>query len=797
MRALKNTIVGLLFLNAVTPLIVWMGVVFPYIFPKAVFSRSLVEVTLILALIYAVITLRRRPALSLGALWERARGLLRNPLVITLGVFVVSLLISTLCAVDQFRAFWGSVERAEGFWGILHVLLFFVLGVAFLGRKHWAAFFKLSLLVGVVVSVQAFIEYLGIFGVSPLERPNSSIGNAAFLATQMLFLVGFSALVYYEDAHAAYAAWQKRLSRYAVPVLGLLFFITMFITRTRGALLGFGAGIIALLVYYAFRKQTEERSGRTALPVPHGERKGAGSRRVPVRRIAMALLGLLVVFGAVFFVTRTASVWQSIPGLDRLARTAALDTKDASTQTRLLTWRLSWDAFLERPLFGWGPENYLVAYERHYNPDFAIYGETWLDRAHNKLIDVLVMQGGFGLLAYLAVFGAALFLIFRLREGPKAVLIALLVAYFVQNLVLFDQLLSYLAFFAVLGYILRLYMDERGSGTPLRTGQASAPGEHPKGSWGVPLATAGCVLVSLFLLFSLYLWNLVPLVQAKLYKSATTSHSVDNIVATLSRAMTPYNFAQTNIRSNAIDAVYLDQFFYNDTYRLNPKYKPLGDILIRGMEDLVARHPNYDARDYIRLVEMMNGYARDDESYYAKAEPLIRKALELAPQRQEVYYNLAFNLAGQGRFDESIQAAQYAVDLSPTVARAYFHLGLMYTAAGKVAEAQAAVARMEELDPTLETLMQTDRKTLLLLYEAWGMSTKAVDLALRHAKGVWDILDPRSYKLALRYYIEQKNADMIVRVAEFMKENFKETGDEMDVIIDLANKRNWDILSTL
>jgi|GEM_PF-596858 O-antigen ligase len=785
MRTLKNIIIGLLLLNVVTPLLVWMGVVFPFIFPKAIFSRSLIEMTLIVALIYAVLILRRRPVESVRVAKERIREILRNPLIVALGLFFISLLVSTFLAVDQFRAFWGSVERAEGFWGMLHVLLFFILGAVFLSRKSWVLFFKLSLVVGVVVSIRAFIEYLGIFGVTPLGRPDSFVGNAAFLATQMLFFVGFSALVFYEDGRTSLSSWFWRLSRYAVPVLGLLFFVTMFITRTRGALLGFGAGIVALLAYYALRRPA---------PGVNGDAIRLGSLHFPVRTTSVVVLGSILLFGLIFFFTRTAPVWQSVPGLDRLARTAALDTNDASTQTRLLTWRLSWDAFLERPFFGWGPENYLVAYERHYNPDFAVYGETWLDRAHNKLIDVLVMQGLFGLLSYLAVFGAVLYLIAKLRAGPKALLVALLVAYFVQNLVLFDQLLSYLAFFALLGYILRLHFDEKKPDGGTRPQQAQENAPNPL---AIRFLTAGCVLIGLFLLFSLYLWNWVPLVQARLYKGATTSHSVDDIVATLSRAMTPYNFAQTNIRGNAIDAVYLNQFFYNDTYRLNPKYTPLGDILIQGMEDIIARHPDYDARDYIRLVEMMNGYARDDASYYVKAEPLIRKALELVPRRQEVYYNLAFNLAGQGRFEESIQTAQYAVDLNPKVARAHFQLGLMYTAAGDSVNGQIEIARMEELDPSLSMLLANDHRTLVLLYSAWGMTDEAMKLVLQSTEETSEILDLDSYKRALRYYIEQRNADMLIRIATYMKSHFPESADEMDVIVDLANKRNWDILSTL
>ena len=74
-----------------------------------------------------------------------------------------------------------------------------------------------------------------------------------------------------------------------------------------------------------------------------------------------------------------------IPGLNRLAQTKILDVNDPSTQFRLITWKLSWNAFKEKPIFGW-PENYLVAYEKYYDPEYAVYGESWLDRLTIKFL---------------------------------------------------------------------------------------------------------------------------------------------------------------------------------------------------------------------------------------------------------------------------------------------------------------------------------------------------------------------------------------------------------------------------
>jgi len=718
MRILKHTIIGLLLANVLTPLIIWMEVVFPYSFPRAIFSRSLIELTLICALIYVVRMLMAQPAESIQLMKARVRAFAPNPLVIALGLFFVSLVASTLLATDRYWAFWGPVERGEGLWGMLHILLFFIVGSVFLKREHWMLFFKLSLVVGVVVAIRAFFEYFGLFGIAQSVRPHSFVGNAAHLAMQMLFLIAFSALVFYEDYRAATRRGTSLLWCYGAPAFAVLFFAVMFLTKTRGTLLGFAVGILALLVYYAFRKRTVVE--KQAAAAGH-----SGSLRISPRTVSILILSLAVAFAAVFFATRDALVWQSIPGLDRLAQTAMLGQADATTQIRLRLWSLSWDAFKEHPLFGWGPEHYLVAFEQYYDPNLAAYGEIWLDRAHNKPFDVLVMQGAFGLIAYLGLFGAALFLVVQLAEGPKAVLIAILVAYFVQNLVFFDQLLSYLCFFALLAYIFRLWWDEKKA--RVEVGLSTMPTVAAPARQRTAYALMGGAVVSgLFLVFSLYLWNWVPLTQARLYKGATASNSVAEIVATLERAMTPYNFAQASIRAGAIDEVYLHQFFYNDQYRSSPQYAPLGDVLVKGMQDIIERHPAYDVRYYTRLVEMMNGYAQSDASYYVKAEPLLRKALEVAPAHQELYFHLAFNLAGQGRVEESIRTAQSAVDMSPTVAYSHFKLAVIYAATGDSVNAQRAVARMEALDPSFRTLGGGDLEILRRLHQAWGMSGKAI-----------------------------------------------------------------------
>ena len=657
------------------------------------------------------------------------------------------------------------------------------------------------MIVGFIVIFYAILQYFGIrnfpFALIPEARPISYIGNAAFLATHMFFLMMFAAVVFFKTYKPINFKFKLSYWRHFSLLIIILSALTVFITGTRGAILGLGAGIFALLAYFSI----------------YGRRKSVritASIKLNLQKLAIGLILMMFIFSGAFWFTRDNQVWQKVPGLNRLAKTAAFDINDASTQFRLMTWKLSWKAFKEKPFFGWGPENYIIAYEKYYDPDYALYGESWLDRAHNKVIDVVVMQGIFGLVVYLGIFGAVFYLLFRKtneirdKDGGNAAaggvnflplfIAAGLIGYFVQNLFVFDQIVSYGAFFVILGFII--------SNTSINFD--SAPIYADKKS---AVAKFFFSIIALIIIiaagYSLYFYNLVPYIQARLFKASSgVSHNAYEVAAALKRAMYPYNFAQYNIRSTGIDVAYLDQFFYNNSYVSNPKFKSLGDLLIEAMDEIVRREP-FDVRVFIREVEMLNGITKviDDESakpLYQKAEKLMREAVKRAPTRQEVYYHLAFNLAGQKRYEESFEAAKYAISLNPKVARANFHLALMMAIAGKNKEAAEILDEaVNLLDPRFDTLMGGDRNSVLLIYNLAGRKEKLAEFIIKSLnKEINFVFERQYYEEAVRYFALRKDAENFIKVAAYLKQ-FDDLKDDMEVLIDLAEKGNWGIINSL
>ena len=82
-----------------------------------------------------------------------------------------------------------------------------------------------------------------------------------------------------------------------------------------------------------------------------------------------------------------------------------------SVRSRLASWETGLRGVAERPLLGWGPENFVVVFGR-YARGLATTSESH-DRAHNKLIEVAATTGLAGLSLWLALWGLAVVVFLR------------------------------------------------------------------------------------------------------------------------------------------------------------------------------------------------------------------------------------------------------------------------------------------------------------------------------------------------------------------------------------------------
>lgn len=754
---LSRSVKYALFLTALTPIIVARKTISPFAMGKMFFFRTLVELALALTLILIAI----KGAAFLKGARENIRHCLKNPLIISLILFFFSVAVSAIFAVNPYRAFWGDFERSEGVFGFAHYLVFFFLVFFLFKKTDWLNFFKIFLISSCVLIFYGFLQYFKIedfpLAVPIKPRIDSLIGNAAFMAAFLMFTIIFSAIV-----------WKKSGKVWRIIALAIipLSIISIFLTGTRGAMIGLGAGAIFLLVYF------------TIYPSPR------------LSRAFTLVLLLLFVFGsASFLATKNAMFWRKIPGLNRLAEISV--KKDITTQTRLIAWKMSWEAFKEKPILGWGPDNYLIAFQAHYNPELGLYGGPWLDRAHNKVFDLLVMQGGLGLITYLGVFIAAFWAIIKSKKEedfPIPLISAGLIAYFIQNLFVFDQIVSYIPFFALFGYI----ASDRKEGSEKKEAAISEPRT-------IKLPNTTLILTAIpAVLFIFYIWHFyayTPYIQTRAVWEAKKIGDKEGVEKELRMAFFPYNFAQLQIRGQAVDDYYANQVEIFE----NPFFNSLSDLLTESALEIIRKEP-YDVRVFLRAAEIMNIKARNNPDFYEKQEKIARDALKVAPKKQELYYNLVFALDGAGKTSEAIETARAAVNLNRKVPQAHYYLAIALAVAGgeHSEEAKKELETTEALDPTLRAFVGADIQNFMELYLGLGETEKAAELVLRDAiGGTTGRIERRYHEIALRVFAAKQEKDKFIKIAEVLAERVPGAKDGMETLIDLAKKDKWIIIKNL
>ena len=627
---------------AFVPLIITESVFFPFIFGKVVMIRVFVALVSMLFAVHVIADAEFR-----RGVYGRLKLVAKNPLFVTTTAFVALSIASTIFAANPFRAFFGDVERGEGLTGLLYFYGFFVYSLLVFEKKDWIWFFRLNLFTGVILFTKALVEIS-----EGAVRPGSFTGNPAFLGGYFLFVI-FAALVsfYYSKKEPVW----KFFSAAMLP-LGT---IGLFLTQTRSAMAGLVVGVLALIIYGAF----------------HGKAimlwKGFS-----LRTVAFATLTAMIVVGSLFGTTKESPLWQRVPGFNRIANFTFMD---ATVQTRLISLGVSKNAIdpakngMQKFLIGWGPENFSIAYNKYYNPEYYRYEHTWFDRAHNKLMDVAVMNGALGLLAYMGMWISVAWLVFR-RKGFSFDMMAALFfggAFFFNLLFVFDQvstIIPLFAFFAFLSHVSTVEDVAPATGKEKKAYAIAGMREYATyGSFGA---------AGLFFTWALIFWTIVPYSQMSTYLTAIGTKNVAGILQNPEAIFEPYTFAQQDIRGHFLNG--LTQY-----YGKAPQLNPLIDDSIRRMEELIAKEPT-NPRYFLMIAGAYDRRARagDGLDYFKKAEVYYRKAGELAPMRQDVMYAIAFNLSFQGRTDEAIAVLRTVLTVDDVSPETHYFLGAILSEKG-------------------------------------------------------------------------------------------------------------------
>ena len=412
-----------LFLALFVPFIVavggfWPSLFFPFITGKNFAFRILVEAALLCYVLLALKDPKYRPRVS-SIMW-------------TVLAFVAWMAVATFFSVDPVKSFWSNFERMEGYVGLIHLFAWFIVAGAMLSAdKLWNAFLNTSIFAASVQGGWALMQVMGYATISSQSgvRADTTFGNATYLSVYLLinFFLTLYMLARTKDSHNK-VTLQMLYGVALVLQLGGIFF-----TETRGAILGLGVGLVVAALYLLFFERGKESRA--------------------LRNIAIGATAFVVLFAGLIYAVRDTAFIKEVPALRRLASISLTETTVTSRLKYI--WPMAVQGALERPVAGWGQENFSFVFNKNYQP--GMYNqEAWFDRAHNQFLDWLVAGGVPAFALYLALYVLMMLAIFRARElsaGERAALLGLLAGFAFNNIFVFDNLISAVYFFLLLAYL--------------------------------------------------------------------------------------------------------------------------------------------------------------------------------------------------------------------------------------------------------------------------------------------------------------------------------------------------------
>jgi O-antigen ligase/tetratricopeptide (TPR) repeat protein len=367
----------------------------PFVVPKAVLSHGLAYV--LVAVLAGLIIRHGRAAI----VW--------SPLHVPVLAFLVVNALATVFAADPMLALYGTHGRMLGLaWAADCVVLYFAIVLLIRTRAD-----ALALAISALGAASLVLGYeaLQVAGRDPFEwsidstvRPFSTLGQATALA-QYLTSLAIGALA------AALVADRVRLPVRALVVAyaGLLL-LGSAATGTRSALIGVAIGTAALVALVVLLHPSRRARALSVL----GAASGTG---------VLAGLLLLTPFGA-----RLAATLESPQGE---ADAALLDRLEPSAAGRVTLYEIGAQMVRERPILGYGPDNFTVGVPR-YRPERAPVQirESLATSAHSWVVQVAATTGVVGLLSFAAIIVTALIVALRGGYRPPALIGAAVMAAF-------------------------------------------------------------------------------------------------------------------------------------------------------------------------------------------------------------------------------------------------------------------------------------------------------------------------------------------------------------------------------
>src|SRR3989344_4453808 len=607
-QILRNIVFAGLFLVPFVPFLVSSSFFFPFVTTKAFAWRIIVEVIFATWVLLALLDANYRPK--------------RSIILYSIFAFLIIIGLADIFGTAPAKSFWSNFERMEGFISLLHLGVFFIVISSVFKEIDWKRWWNASLIASFLMVGYCVLQILGLKTINQGGvRVDGTLGNAIYLAVYMLFHMFIAALFLWRE-------WRNITLRWFYGLLILAQGFILYFTATRGAILGLIGGLFVIALLNIRNRES-----------------------LLMKKASVALLSLLVVVIGGFLLVKDTTFVRNNPVLSRFS---SLNIGELKTQGRYFVWPMAIEGWKEKPILGWGQENFNFIFQEHYRPEMFRL-EPWFDRAHNIFLDWLVAGGLVGLIAYMFLYFSMLYLIWwrspSLSYTEKSIITGLIAAYFFHNFFVFDHLISYILFFSLLAYVHYLSSDSfswQRSMTLTRVRNIVLPA------------------FTILLVFSLYFVNIKPIITniniIEALKIIQESGDIKIVIESLKKAYNTASLGKTEVveqlASNSV-AVLTSDISMEEK---NTFFAFARDAVINQEKD---KNIERDAR-----YQLMAGSFLATTSILDEALVHLGKARELMPGKQQIYFEIGSAYINKKEALIALETFKEAYELLPTYSEA-------------------------------------------------------------------------------------------------------------------------------
>jgi O-antigen ligase/tetratricopeptide (TPR) repeat protein len=720
-QVLRWTVIAGIFALPFIVFIVASSLFFPFITGKNFAFRIIVEIItsgwLALALVYP----HYRPR--------------RSWMLLAFALFALIMAIADAQGVNPFKSFWSNFERMDGWVTLAHLFAYFVVATSVLSSKLWKYLWHTILGVSVLVSCYGLLQLAGLATINQGGvRLDATFGNATYLAVYMLFTV-FMAAFFLARAWVDKGPGKRTGVVLLYGGIIALDFVIMFFTATRGAILGLIGGAVLAAILLVVQSPRSRNAWRLS-----------------------AGIGVVIVLAGLFWAVRDAS-W--IQRIEPLARIASISLSDGTTSSRFMNAGMALKGFEEKPLFGWGQENYAIVFDKYFDPN--MYGqEPWFDRVHNIVFDWLVAGGILGLLAYLSLYVTALLALWRssaFSHLERSILTGLFAGYFFYLLFTFDNVTSYILFATVLAYIAHR-AAEADDAPRLWSGTVSL------GSATLPVAAVCAIILAWG---SAWYVNADALAQNRtLLMAIAPQGDVSKNLAYFKTAVSYQAPGLQEVREQLTQAA--SQLAANKDIPMATKQQ-FFTLTVDEMQKQMQMSP-LDARFPLFLGILFDSYGD-----YPDATQALAKAHELSPRKQGILFQQAADAEARGDVQSELKFLKMAYDLAPAYKDARMYYAAALIKSGDEAQAEQLIA------PLVQSGDAADAR-LAAAYAAKGQYQKIAALWTAHVAAYPNDLQGY-FTLAAAYYAAGNSAQAIATLQAAEKQDASISGQAEQFIAQI------------